>query len=720
MQGEDWTGGTPEDSEADFRRIADCLPAIVWLTNEQDQCIYVSAHWSELTGLESGKGLIWRELIHPDDRNEVLARCRAAMERQAALNVTYRLWRRDGSWSWMLDVGVPRFGEGGTYRGYVGLAIDIEDRRRVERDFERSEQRFRDFAEAASDWLWETDPEGRLIFLSSRIERLLDRPIEELLGRTRAEIGLDHDGDERLWEHYDAILAARQPFRDFHYQVVDAKGALHHLRVSGRPVHDEAGVFVGYRGTGSDITAEVKAREQVHYLALHDPLTGLPNRMRFADRLADAVAAVRRGTEKIAVLCLDLDHFKEVNDTLGHAIGDRLLQEVARRLLTTVREVDTVARLGGDEFAIIQVGLAQPEGVEALCRRLVARIAEPIRIEDHDIFVGLSIGVALSPEDSLSPEELLKDADIALYKAKVEARGTFRLFSAEMDAALQARKALEQDLRQALRRGQLEMHYQPLVDASGGKLVAVEALMRWWHPQRGLVSPTDFIPIAEASGLILPLGEWALRTACAQAVGWPGVTVSVNLSPVQFRHDDLVGLVRQVLDSTGLAPSRLELEVTEGILLQDTEDTLMTLNRLKEMGVRIAMDDFGTGYSSLRYLHRFAFDKVKIDRSFVCMLEKDKNAAAIVRAVVSLGRSLGIVTTAEGVETPTQLEFLRAEGCDQVQGYHLGRPQPAADLTRFFMDRRAAAEPSAPASEALLFLTDRRSEQSGPGTTTYG
>jgi predicted signal transduction protein with EAL and GGDEF domain len=330
--------------------------------------------------------------------------------------------------------------------------------------------------------------------------------------------------------------------------------------------------------------------------------------------------------------------------------------------------------------------------------------------------VGLSIGVALCPEDGLNPEDLLKDADIALYRAKAEGRGTFRLFSAAMDAALQARKALEQELREALRRGQLDIHYQPLVNVAAGEVVAVEALMRWSHPRLGSISPTEFIPIAEASGLILPLGEWALRTACAQAAQWPSVIMSVNLSPVQFRHDDLVGLVRQVLETTGLAPGRLELEITEGILLQDTEETLTTLRRLKGLGVRIAMDDFGTGYSSLRYLHRFPFDKLKIDRSFVGRLGQDAGAAAIVRAVVGLGRSLGIVTTAEGVETSSQMAFLRGEGCDQVQGYFLGHPQPAAAMADLV--RRPPppcdTEPG-PLPTAMLLLTDHRQPRARGG-----
>ena len=382
------------------------------------------------------------------------------------------------------------------------------------------------------------------------------------------------------------------------------------------------------------------------------------------------------------MLCLDLDRFKEVNDTLGHGSGDRLLEQVAERLRQSVRETDTVARLGGDEFAVVQVGVEQPESAEALCRRLIDAVSAPYVLEGHEVTVGVSIGVALSPADGEASEVLLKHADIALYRAKTDGRGTFRFFAAGMDAALQARKAMEQDLRHALARNELEVHYQPLVDLQGRRMAGVEALIRWRHPVRGWVSPSEFIPVAEATGVIMPLGEWVLRTACTQAAWWPDLYLSVNLSPVQFRHSDLAGMVTAVLQETGLEPSRLELEITEGVLLQETEAALSTLHQLKALGVRIAMDDFGTGYSSLGYLRSFPFDKIKIDQSFVSAIEHDGNAAAIVRAVLGLGKSLGMLTTAEGVETSQQLAFLETEACDQVQGYYLGRPQSASEISR--------------------------------------
>lgn len=547
----------------------------------------------------------------------------------------------------------------------------------------KSEARFRDIAGAASDWVWETDRHHRFTYLSDRFVEVTGYKIKDTLGRKQCEI-LTPNGEGSERESHQAHFATNQAFRGLRYTLTTANGSVHVCELSGQPILDADGHFAGYRGTANDITVQLEAQSRASYLALHDPLTDLPNRVLFAERLEHAVAVVQRHGGSAAVLCLDLDHFKEVNDTLGHDTGDLLLKDVALRLQGSLRETDTIARLGGDEFAIIQVGGDQPESAETLCRRLLSLFDRPARIGDHDTFVGLSIGVALVPNDGGDPLQLLKNADIALYRAKADGRSTFRFFAPEMDAELQVRKALERDLRKALSQSELELYYQPLIDAMGDHIVGVEALIRWHHPTRGMVSPAEFIPIAETTGLILPIGEWVLRTACAQAMQWPDISMSINLSPVQFRHPDLVGLVKDVLEDTGLPPEQLELEITEGVLLQDTQAALGTVENLKKLGIRIAMDDFGTGYSSLSHLRRFPFDKLKVDQSFVHVLEKDPNAAAIIRSVLGLGRSLGMVTTAEGVETEHQLGFLRAEGCNQVQGYHLGRPQPAARLSQQF------------------------------------
>jgi diguanylate cyclase (GGDEF)-like protein len=426
-----------------------------------------------------------------------------------------------------------------------------------------------------------------------------------------------------------------------------------------------------------------KATEKTLHLASHDPLTNLPNRVLLHDRLGQALARAGRSGERVAVLCLDLDRFKRVNDTLGHAGGDLLLQRIAARFRDSVREADTVARLGGDEFAIVQVGAAQPAGAMRLAERLSAALRDECGADGAAAEVGVSIGVAFFPEDGSDPDTLLKRGDLALYRAKAEGRGGCRVFEPDMDARLQERRALEKDLRAAIAAAGLSLHYQPLAATATNGIVGFEALARWQHPVRGPIGPAEFIPVAEESGLIRPLGEWVLHAACSEAARWPShLRLTVNLSPLQVRAD-LPRLVADVLRGTGLEPGRLELEVTEGVLIRDTENTLAVLRELKALGVRIAMDDFGTGYSSLSYLRRFPFDRIKIDRSFVADLLARSEAVPIIRAIVSLGAGLRMGSTAEGVETPQQLAVLREESCEEVQGYLIGRPLPVGELRSY-------------------------------------
>ena len=380
------------------------------------------------------------------------------------------------------------------------------------------------------------------------------------------------------------------------------------------------------------------------------------------------------------MLCLDLDNFKSVNDTLGHPIGDKLLRTIAERISGAVGEDDTVARLGGDEFAVLQRN-SSPEAAGALARRLVEIIADPIEIDGQEINSGASIGIALAPSDGNAGDHLMKCADLALYRAKAEGRGTFRFFEPDMDARIQARRALEVDLRRALSAGEFSLAYQPQINLAGNALTAMEALLRWNHAERGPVPPSEFIPLAEEMGLIVQLGEWVLREACNEAARWPDpIKVAVNLSPVQFRNRGLVTTVTQALAAARLAPHRLELEITEAVLLQDDEAIVSMLHQLRALGVRIAMDDFGTGYSSLSYLRSFPFDKIKIDRSFIKDIERNRGSAVIIRAIANLGASLGIETTAEGVETEEQLELVRRAGCTEMQGYLVSPPRPAAEI----------------------------------------
>ncbi len=429
-----------------------------------------------------------------------------------------------------------------------------------------------------------------------------------------------------------------------------------------------------------DVTEQRRANERIQFLARHDALTSLHNRVVFNEVIEAEVARVERGAV-FAVLCIDLDGFKHVNDTLGHSIGDELLKLVAGRLRSVVRSTDTVARLGGDEFAVVQVQIEQPAGARSLAQRIIDTIAVPFEIEGHQIMIGASIGVAVSPWDGLDSQSLMRNADMALYRAKAGGRRTYRFFEASMDAAARERRELELELRRAIANRDFELHYQPLLDLKSDRIVSCEALIRWNHPTKGRIPPDKFIPMAEDLGLIVEIGHWVLLQACEEARNWPAdVGVSVNISPVQFKSDRLVDCVQSVLRETGLDPARLELEITEAVLMQDTQRTIRLLRELKILGVRITLDDFGTGYSSLSYLRKFQFDKLKIDRSFVSDITSGNIGRSIVKAVAELAASLGMRTTAEGVELAEQLEFLKSINCDEIQGYLISRPQAAQSI----------------------------------------
>ena len=442
----------------------------------------------------------------------------------------------------------------------------------------------------------------------------------------------------------------------------------------------------GWVATHEDITERLRAEERIKHLAHYDALTDLPNRVTFYERMEAVLGRLRR-SQTVPVLSLDLDRFKSVNDTLGHPIGDLLLQAAADRMRGCVRSDDLVARLGGDEFAIVQVPSGQPPDVGALAARIIEAVGAPYELDGHQVIIGTSIGIAIAPGDGNTPDALMKNADLALYRAKADGGGAYRFFEVEMDARMQARRELELDLRKAIVNGEFELYYQPIVDVKTGYITSCEALIRWHHPERGMIAPLEFIPVAEETGLIVPLGEWVLRQACTQAAQWPEhVTVAVNLSPAQCKSRNLVPTVINALATSGLSAHRLELEITELVLLQDNEGAFAVLHQLRDLGIRIAMDDFGTGYSSLGYLRSFPFDKIKIDQSFIHDLSTKEDSIAIIRAVVGLSSSLGITTTAEGVETDEQLARLKSEGCNEVQGFLFSPPRPAAELRRLFSE----------------------------------
>jgi len=440
----------------------------------------------------------------------------------------------------------------------------------------------------------------------------------------------------------------------------------------------------GWLATHEDVTERQRSEGRIAHMARHDALTDLPNRFLLRERLEHELKRVKRG-ECLAVLCLDLDQFKGVNDALGHPIGDELLKLVADRLRGCTREPDTVARLGGDEFAIIMTQMQEPTDAASLSKRIRESIIKPYQIEGHQIVTDISIGISVAPYDAQDAVPLLRNADMALYGAKDDGRGTYRFFEPEMNIRIKLRRELEMDLRKALVGKEFELYYQPLVDLQSNEVNGFEALLRWNHPKRGLVSPADFIPIAEETGLIIPLGEWVLKSACYEAVDWPDhLKVAVNLSPAQLNNRNLLNVVTAALAETGMPARKLQLEITETVLLQNTFATLATLHELRKLGVQIALDDFGTGYSSLSYLRSFPFDKIKIDRSFIQDLSNGAEPVAIVQAVANLAKCLNMTSTAEGVETQQQMDMLQSMGCTEMQGYLFSRARPAHEIRQFF------------------------------------
>ncbi len=535
-----------------------------------------------------------------------------------------------------------------------------------------------DFEESANDWLWETDAEMRLRHVSDRLSQVASQPRRQLIDQPLATLfasGATEPAESlaRLLDH----VQARRAFRDILLPVC-VMGEPRWWLVSGKPV-TYGPAFAGYRGVGADITIKKQAEDRLSYLVLHDALTELPNRVCFQQTLEKAIAHVDE--RHFAVMCLDLDDFKGVNDTLGHGLGDKLLQAVADRLQSYCDEHVALARLAGDEFAMIVHGplAGDRTALGALCAKIVEGVGAPFRIADAQANIGVSIGVAVAPEDGA--QEIMRRADLALYQSKRNGKNSYRFYRADMDEQVNARRALGVDMKLAIERKEFMLYFQPLVNAATRKIAGFEALIRWNHPTRGLVPPTEFIPLAEETGAITALGKWIVDEACRIAATWPvPVTVAVNISPIQFRHSDIPQIVAAALARHGLPPHRLELELTESAFLETSATTQRYLQELGEQGVRLSLDDFGTGYSSLSYLRRIAFNKIKIDRSFVINLPHDARDLSIVRAIVDIATTMGVATTAEGVETEEQRACLLAQGCHQLQGYLFSPPVPAEQV----------------------------------------
>ncbi|HQT78163.1 MAG TPA: EAL domain-containing protein [Rhodopila sp.] len=642
----------------------------------------------------------WTQMVHPDDRAMVVQAWNRVLEEGAPYAPEFRTAAPapDGGERWLLSRGRLECDQAGRPVRSAGVFLDVTARRRAEIAQRESEDRLARAIAAARISAWEWDVATDQLHVAAGFDDLFGNPPEPPRTMGAALFAVHPQDRDKVRAAVEQVLLADGV--DSHE--VEFRAALPHdtdrwLRAWGRAERGPDGRVIRLIGVTHDITERRVAEQRIMYLAYHDPLTNLANRRLFHQRLEQALAGLRPG-EQLALHCLDLDQFKGINDTLGHPVGDALLRQTADRLRGCIGRDDLVARLGGDEFAIIQSGVRSREDAAALSRRVTEALDAVSDIGGQRVMMGVSAGIALAGGNladghEMIASDLVKNADIALYYAKAEGGGAIRFFEPAMDDAVRKKQEFKLGLRSALSRGELELHFQPLVALRSGAVTCVEALTRWRHPVRGWVMPADFIPVAEETGLIAPIGEWALRAACHEAVSWSQpIRVAVNLSPVQFRDPGLVPAVTSALTESGLAPGRLELEITESVLLDDNEANLAILHQLRALGVRIVLDDFGTGFSSLSYLLRFPFDKIKIDRSFVVGLPGQDQSFAIVCAIVSMGRSLGIAIAAEGVETAEQLDVLRSRGCNEAQGYLFSRPVPACDLPALLERLRPATE----------------------------
>ncbi|TRZ70499.1 MAG: EAL domain-containing protein [Rhodocyclaceae bacterium] len=603
-------------------------------------------------------------------------------------DLVYQIETQPGALRWFSMTGSPKFENDGSFIGYRGIGKDITDRIASEIQLRLSAEVF----ENSHEGIFITDRENRIVTTNSAFTELTGYPRMEVIGRDPSFLASGRHGKEFYAGIWKALL--EEGYWQGEIWERRKNGEIYPKWLSISAVKDSTGAIANFIAIFVDITERKANEQQIEFLAHHDVLTKLPNRLLVKDRLQQAMAHAERSNSKLALLFLDLDNFKTINDTLGHSVGDALLKAVASRLRDCVRDTDTISRQGGDEFLIILTDLPDAEAATPIVEKLLERFQVPFEADSHDVTTSVSIGVALYPDDGDDLEALQKNADMAMYQAKDAGRNTYRFFDGQMNVEAIEHLRIRNGLLLAIERGELVLHYQPQIDLASGAVVGAEALIRWNHPEFGMVPPGRFIPNAEESGLIVPIGEWVLQEACRQAVAWrqaglPELVVAVNLSAVQFKRGDVEQTVNNALKSTGHYPPMLELELTESILIRDTASILATVKRLKLLGVKLSIDDFGTGYSSLSYLKRFSVDKLKIDQSFIRDLGTDPDDAAIVRAIIQMARSLGLKTIAEGVEDEQMLHHLRVFHCDEAQGYHFARPMPATEFASYLLQPRA-------------------------------
>ncbi len=672
------------ESERSYRLLVERMREGLAQVDNDGTFLFVNDRYCEMVGYSHDE-LIGRNadtlIAFPEDVE--LMHSKSELRKQGISDqYEVRARRKDGTVIWLEIGGAPVRDADDNVVGSIGVHNDITERRRAEEALRESEARYRLMAENSTDMISRSTPEGTIVYASEASRRLLGYEPAEITGRSVYEFVLDTDREEV--RYLSRLLLESGPMT-FSYRVRRKDGTVVWFETTSRAIGEsDTGRIQEIISVSRDVSERKRAEEQIEFQAYHDALTGLPNRLLFRDRLTVALAHARRLKQPLAVMFLDLDRFKLVNDTLGHSLGDELLKGVAGRLRSALREEDSIARMGGDEFTLLLSDLESADDAVRVAQKLLETIAQPISLDGHELFITTSIGIALFPADGDNAEELLQNADNAMYRAKEAGRNSCQLCTPAMNSRALERLSLESSLRRALDRGEFLLHYQPQFHLATGHIVGIEALLRWNHPQHGVVEPARYIPIAEETRLIVPIGEWVLREACRQAKAWqsrlPRLRMAVNLSPRQFQSTDLRKLIASALDESGLGAQFLELEITEGTAMQNTERTVATLKGLREMGMCISIDDFGTGHSALNYLRSFPIDSIKIDQTFVHEIETSQSARAIVSAVITMAHGLGLRVTAEGVETQTQMHYLREQGCEEVQGFLLGRPKAAGEL----------------------------------------